>query len=117
MATALFIAPDAPAPPPLAFGTGLSLASSHPLEPPLSPHFVSGGCPRWRRRGRGRQWRWRRGGGGGKGGGGGNGGGEGPAAHYTAIWRMYVSAPPATPMADIRHAHLCSHSLACLGPA
>ena len=36
---------------------------------------------------------------------------------YTAIWRMYVSAPPATPMADIRHAHLCSHSLACLGPA
>ena len=71
MATALFIAPDAPAPPPLAFGTGLSLASSHPLEPPLSPHFVSGGCPRWRRRGRGRQWRWRRGGGGGKGGGGG----------------------------------------------
>ena len=80
MAPALFIAPDAPAPPPLAFGTGLSLASSHPLEPPLSPHFVSGGCPRWRRRGRGRQWRWRRGGGGGKGGGGGNGGGEGPAA-------------------------------------
>ena len=80
MAPALFIAPDAPAPPPLAFGTGLSLASSHPLKPPLSPHFVSGGCPRWRRRGRGRQWRWRRGGDGGKGGGGGNGGGEGPAA-------------------------------------